>query len=238
MTNHAGTAPQKYILGHSEREIRRLMHQATIPRPITERLRDAGIGRGMRVLDLGCGAGDVSMLAAQLVGASGSVVGIDRSGEAIAVARERARSAKLKHVNFREGSGEAFSDPEPYDAVIGRCVLIHQADPAAFIRAAASLVRPGGIVAFHELCLAGQVVQSLPYVSLWQQAGEWIQVAFRAVAAHHDAGGRLIEHFSRAGLPRPTLFCESPVGGEDSPLIAWIAGTLESFCRNWQRCGS
>ena len=55
-------------------------------------------------------------------------------------------------------------------------------------------------------------------------------MAFQAVAPHHDAGGRLIEHFSRAGLPQPTLFCESPVGGgEDSPFYAWAAETLKSF---------
>jgi ubiquinone/menaquinone biosynthesis C-methylase UbiE len=49
-------------------------------RPITERLlRSAGIEPGMRVLDIGCGAGDVSMLAAELVGSTGSVVGIDRN---------------------------------------------------------------------------------------------------------------------------------------------------------------
>jgi 2-polyprenyl-3-methyl-5-hydroxy-6-metoxy-1,4-benzoquinol methylase len=232
MTGTMNDVPEtEYILGHSEREIRRLMHQAAILRPITERLlRGAGIGRGMRVLDLGCGAGDVSMLAAELVGASGTVVGIDRSQDVIAVARERARKAELGHIDFEAVSVEAFSDPEPFDAVIGRYVLIHQADPAALIRAAARLVRPRGVVAFHELCVRGQVVQSLPSVSLWQQAGEWIQVAFQAVALHHDAGGRLIEHFSRAGLPQPTLFVESLVGGgEDSPLIAWIAGTLESF---------
>ena len=225
------TPEMEYILGHSEREIRRLMHQASILRPITERLlRGAGIGRGMRVLDLGCGAGDVSMLAAELVGASGSVVGIDRSPEAIAVARGRARTAELRHVHFQEATVGAFSDPEPFDAVIGRYVLIHQADPVALIRAAAGLVRPEGVVAFHELCVRGQAVQSLPTVSLWQQAGEWIRMAFQAAAPHHDAGGRLIEHFSRAGLPQPTVFCESPVGrGEDSPLIAWIADTLESF---------
>jgi ubiquinone/menaquinone biosynthesis C-methylase UbiE len=58
----------EYNFGYSEREIRRLMRQATILRPITERLlRAAGAGTGMRVLDLGCGAGDVSMLAAELV---------------------------------------------------------------------------------------------------------------------------------------------------------------------------
>ncbi len=179
----------------------------------------------MRVLDLGCGAGDVSLLAAELVGAAGSVVGIDRNQDVLAVGRERARAAKLANIDFEEASVEAFSHPEPFDAAIGRYVLIHQADPVAFIRAAAGLVRPGGIVAFHELCVVGQVVQSLPSVSLWQQAGEWIRMAFQT-----DAGGRLIEHFSRAGLRRPSLFCESPVGGgEDSPLIAWISETLESF---------
>jgi ubiquinone/menaquinone biosynthesis C-methylase UbiE len=95
----------KYILGHWEREIRRLMLQVAILRPITERLlRSAGIGRGMRVLDLGCGAGDVSMLAAELVGASASVVGIDRSREVIAFATERTRTAGLHHVDFSKRS--------------------------------------------------------------------------------------------------------------------------------------
>jgi hypothetical protein len=70
----------KYILGHSPAEIQRLMSQAVMLRPITERLlRSAGIEPGMRVLDIGCGAGDVSMLAAELVGSTGSVVGIDRN---------------------------------------------------------------------------------------------------------------------------------------------------------------
>jgi SAM-dependent methyltransferase len=229
----------EYILGHSGREIRRLMHQAAILRPITERLlRGAGIGTGMRVLDLGCGAGDVSMLAAELVGPTGSVVGIDRSQEVVAVARERARTAGLRHVDFEEASVDAFSDPEPFDAAIGRYVLIHQADPVAFIRAAAGLVRPGGVVAFHELCVGGQVLQSLPGVPLWQQAWDWMRMAFQAAAPHSDAGGRLIEHFSRAGLPQPALFCESPVGGgKDSPLYAWLAETLESFMPQVLRTG-
>jgi 2-polyprenyl-3-methyl-5-hydroxy-6-metoxy-1,4-benzoquinol methylase len=51
-----------YVLGHSEREIRRLQNQANILRPITKRLlRNSGICEGMRVLDVGCGAGDVSL---------------------------------------------------------------------------------------------------------------------------------------------------------------------------------
>ncbi|MBV8384049.1 MAG: class I SAM-dependent methyltransferase, partial [Planctomycetaceae bacterium] len=102
MADRAGNMPgTESILGHAGREIRRLRHRAAILRPITERrLRGAGVRQGMRVLDLGCGAGDVSMLAAELLGPSGSVVGIDRSPEVIAFARERARSAGLRRVDF------------------------------------------------------------------------------------------------------------------------------------------
>jgi ubiquinone/menaquinone biosynthesis C-methylase UbiE len=86
------------------------MLQATILRPFTERLlRNAEIGPGMRVLDLGCGPGDVSMLAAELVGPSGSVVGIDRSPQVIALARTRAQAAGYD----RSFSGGSPSTPFP-----------------------------------------------------------------------------------------------------------------------------
>jgi ubiquinone/menaquinone biosynthesis C-methylase UbiE len=221
----------EYILGHSDREIRRLIHQATILRPITERLlRGAGIRPGMRVLDLGCGAGDVSFLAAELVGVSGTVVGIDRGREAIAVARRRALAAGLRNVHFEEAAVGAFSGIEPFDMVVGRYVLIHQPDPVGFIHTAAGLGRPGGVLAFHELGVHRQSIQSVPGVALWQQAWEWIRLAFESVAPHCDAGDRLIEHYSRAGLATPTLSCECPAGGgDDSPLFAWIAETLKSF---------
>ena len=69
-----------YVLGSSPRGLSRLSLQAQMIGPITERLLlRLGIKEGSRVLDLGCGAGDVSMLAAEMVGAMGSVVGIDQS---------------------------------------------------------------------------------------------------------------------------------------------------------------
>jgi ubiquinone/menaquinone biosynthesis C-methylase UbiE len=81
------THEPKYILGHSPAVICRWMTQADILRPTTERLlRVAGVSKGMQVLDLGCGADDVSILAAEIVGPSGSVVGIDRNVDVVAVA--------------------------------------------------------------------------------------------------------------------------------------------------------
>lgn len=90
-----------YILGHSQAELRRLMLQASIIQPITRRLLlEAGLKPGMRVLDIGCGTGDVSLLAADLVGPRGAVVGIDRSAEAVAAARDRAAALGYGRVTF------------------------------------------------------------------------------------------------------------------------------------------
>src|SRR5262245_64076065 len=77
-----------YVFGHSEREVDRLANQARVVDPITRWfLREAGLMAGMRVLDVGSGAGDVAFLAAELIGNSGEVVGIGRSGAAVTGAR-------------------------------------------------------------------------------------------------------------------------------------------------------
>ena len=75
-----------YVFGRGRGEYERLIEQAEIFGPLTERmLRRAGIGAGMHVLDIVCGAGDVSFLVSALVGPEGSVTGVDVDGEAIVV---------------------------------------------------------------------------------------------------------------------------------------------------------
>src|SRR5262245_16075362 len=86
----------EYVLGHSDRELERLSAQARLIGPITrEFFIDAGIVPGMRILDMGSGNGDVSFLAADLVGDKGSVVGVDRAPAAIVAARRRAEARSL-----------------------------------------------------------------------------------------------------------------------------------------------
>jgi SAM-dependent methyltransferase len=228
-----------YILGHSPVEIRRLMLQAAILRPITERLlREAGITPGLRVLDVGCGAGDVAMLAAELVGPNGTVVGIDRSAEVLAVARERIQAAGHANIEFRESAVEDFVDRAPFDLAIGRYVLVHQGNPAAFIRSAASHVRRGGIIAFHEMGIYGEC-PVLPPVLLWEQTWRAVRAALSSVMVHPDAGGRLIAHFHDAGLKQPKMLCEIPVdGGLDSPIYAWLALALRSLLPQVEKIGA
>jgi ubiquinone/menaquinone biosynthesis C-methylase UbiE len=218
-----------YVLGSSPRELSRLILQAQIIEPITERLlRRLGIKEGMRVLDLGCGAGDVSMLAAEMVGPKGSVVGVDQSAEAVAKAKARVRDRGYQQISFYVSSVEEFSSDEPFDVVIGRYVLIHQPSPSDFLRAAQRHVRPGGFIAFHEISCHHELY-SLPRAPLFQRMSKLLRIGCNAFPSH-DAAGRLLEHFREANLPHPELFAEMPVGGGiDSPLYAWMAETICSL---------
>jgi len=227
-----------YVLGHSEAEIRRLQLQAAILRPITERLlRCAGIQTGMRVLDLGSGAGDVAMLAAEFVGPSGRVIGIDLNPQAMSIASQRARDAGLRHLAFHEAEADTFVDDAGFDLVIGRYVLIHQTNPAAFLRVAARLAKPGGTIAFHELRLR-DACRSVPHVPVWDLIDTLLRLAFATALPHYDAGDRLIQHFHDAGLPEPNLFCETHIlGTADAPHYAWAVDTLRSLLPQLRRIG-
>src|SRR5690349_21816854 len=121
MTTHRGAAD--YPLGNTEAEHERLIRQAARVAPITERFfREAGIGPGQRVLDLGSGVGDVAMLLARLVGPSGAVVAVERERDAIAKASARVTEAGFHNVSFSESNVNEVMDKEPFDAVVGRFI--------------------------------------------------------------------------------------------------------------------
>ena len=119
--NHNVDSGGKYALGHSEEELDRLKTQARLIDPITQRFFDeAGIGPGMRVLDVGCGAGDTSMLVANMVAESGEVLGVDRAPAAIAAAQVKAEGRR--NLRFLEGDPADMTFERPFDAVVGRYV--------------------------------------------------------------------------------------------------------------------
>jgi len=127
----------EYPLGHTDAEHERLIRQAARVAPITERFfREGGIGLGQRVLDLGSGVGDVAMLAARLVGPSGEVVCIERDPKSIAKARARVTEAGLQNVSVTESDVGEIPDGKPFDAAVGRFILMYLPDPIAALRSA------------------------------------------------------------------------------------------------------
>jgi SAM-dependent methyltransferase len=136
-----------YQLGSDAAELERLDRQGKILAPATRTiLKAAGIRPGMRVLDLGSGAGDMAFLAADLVGTAGAVVGIDRSPESVATATARAQQAGLANVTFVVGDIHEPAPGGPFDAIVGRLVLMYVPDPAVVLRRQAAGLRPGGVV--------------------------------------------------------------------------------------------
>ena len=169
-TDSAGSqGDPAYALTRSPDEYERLSLQAAFLKGTTERLfRAAGVETGMRVLDVGSGAGDVAFLAAEMVGAGGEVVGVDIDGDALAAARERARSLGLHNGTFVEGDARTAELGGDFDAAVGRLILAYWADPGEARRPIATHVRPGGIVVFQDLDLEAARSRSLPDLTLWK----------------------------------------------------------------------
>jgi ubiquinone/menaquinone biosynthesis C-methylase UbiE len=206
-----GGPNQAYVLGHSDQELARLSEQARIVEPITRRFfREAGLVPGMRVLDVGSGAGDVSFLAADLVGDAGAIVGVDRSSAAVEVARARAVASRRRNVSFREGDPVEMTFDEPFDAIIGRYVLAFQKNPAAMLKKLAKHVRPGGLIVFHDVDIAG--CQSFPPSPIYDSCCRWLAETTRLLAVEPRTGMKLHSVFVSAGLPAPTLRLEAVIG--------------------------
>ena len=192
----AGTAvdTNHYALGYSESEFRRLEVQAALFRDFTEDvLRRAGLAPGMQVLDVGCGVGDVSLLAADLVGPSGAVLGIDRSKEALDVAKRRAAAAGRRNVRFAVTELDAFSTDRKFDAVIGRLVLLYVPNPAATLRRLLTSLRPGGIVAFQEML--PRLARSVPEGPQFRLCCQRIMDTFERAGSDLEMGGKLFATF-------------------------------------------
>jgi ubiquinone/menaquinone biosynthesis C-methylase UbiE len=148
---HMATTTFDYALGYTNSEHDRLIRQAARIAPYTERLfRESGIGAGQRVLDLGSGVGDVSMLLARIVGPSGEVVGIERDASSIARAKARVAEAGFRNVNFTQTDVHQIDSDKLFDASVGRFILMFLPDPASVLRSLTRLVRPGGVLAFQE----------------------------------------------------------------------------------------
>jgi SAM-dependent methyltransferase len=210
--------------------------QSAFIRDLTEDvLTRAGLRPGMRVLDIGCGVGDVALLAGELVGPNGCVLGIDRSTAAIRTAERRVAQARQRgRIRFAVADLDSFVPDETFDAVIGRLILMYLPDPSATLRRFAGHVQPGGILAFQELSLPS--IRSVPDAPQFLQCKSWILEAIERNGFESDMGSKLFATFLAAGLPPPGMIsaCRTE-GGYQSPVYAYIAATLQSLLPAMER---
>lgn len=209
----ASSSDATYTLGRTSHETTRLIEQSRIYGESTRRLcKRAGIAEGMRVLEIGSGAGDVALTLAELVGPTGQIVGVDVNAEILDTARRRATDAGLQHLEFIAGDARTLEFSDKFDAIVGRFVLMYMADPKEAFAKLITHLKPGGIAAFQEPEYTLYPAFLHPETPLMNQLITWILAVFEHSGAHLDKGIGLYQVFVDAGLPPPTMHLEAPIG--------------------------
>lgn len=234
---HTSTTGNRYALGHDQPELDRLIFQGRFIGDLTgHMLHLAGLKPGMRVLDIGCGAGDVSFLARSIVGPEGAIIGVDRSPEAVALAEQRAQNAQLPNVQFIASDLDTLTLDQPVDALIGRLVLMYFPKPADVLRKLLAFVKPGGLVMFQEIDAIS--IAAEPMCDEFWATGQRINLAFSRAGIELRAGLKLPTIFQEAGLPAPqTLQMARVEHGPDSQGYAWLEQLTRTLLPLMQNTG-
>jgi SAM-dependent methyltransferase len=209
----------EYALATGEAADYRLRILQGLYGPGTRRvLLDAGLRRGMRVADFGCGVGMVTALLAEIVGLEGHVVALDASGEQLAQARSRL-NGRAANASFVRASATATGlQPESFDLVYSRFLLIHLTDPGAALREMWTLLRPGGVLVCEDgdLTTSGSLPPSAlgAFSDLWGRLGPHRGVDY-------TLGSRVFQLVAAAGFPNPEITFNQPViaRGENKRLL-------------------
>jgi ubiquinone/menaquinone biosynthesis C-methylase UbiE len=203
-----------YVLGSNEAEHERLTRQADTLALYTARLfHNAGLSTGQRVLDVGCGVGDVTLLVAALVGSSGSVLGIDRDSMALTKARARAAVAGATNVQFIDNDLTDLRIDGNFDAIVGRFILMFLPDPVATLRSLAKHLRPGGVIVFQEPSWVSFFAHA-KQLPLRTACGELLCSTFRRAGARPDMPLTLFQGLLDSGFPTPSLHVEVPIAND------------------------
>jgi len=226
-----------YPLGRSQAETERLMWSARqMQVSIRSFLEEAGVEPGMKVLDVGSGAGDIAFLAAEVVGPAGSVTGIDLNDTILDTARKRASESGAGNVRFVTARipDDLRSLDNDYDAIIGRRVLCYIPEPAKALEALLMHARSGAIVAFQEIDWTIWAQHSFPLAPYYEQVWGLIYRAFLAGGTDMSMGTGLYAIFLDAGLPEPLMKAEAGVGSPMAGLpftMNLLRSTRETIIR-------
>jgi len=178
-------------------------------RPLATALERLAVGAGWRCVDVGAGAGDVSVALAELVGDTGRIYAVDRDPRARDVVAAAAAAAGNAQVIAITQAGEELLLPEPVDLAFCRFLLMHVDSPALVLARMAAAVRPGGFVVAQE-----------PITS----AGRIDGVAFSMPDARHPDVGALVPALVRAcGLELVDAWAEAPAGAGPGAVADYLS---------------
>ncbi len=204
-----------YVLGTNDEELQRLGLQHRVWRSTALNCwQQAGITVGSRVLDVGAGPGYATVDLAEIVGSTGIVVAVERSANFLRAAKHTCQDRGFLLVHFHEL--DLMADPPPghdYDAAWIRWVASFLPSPATLVEKLASVVRPGGVVVFHEYA-DYSTWRLAPRNELVEEFVQHVMGCWRATGGEPDIALALPTVLARFGFEVrsaiPRVFCVRP----------------------------
>jgi SAM-dependent methyltransferase len=177
-------------------------------RPLATALERLGLETGWRCVDVGAGAGDVSVALAELVGREGRVYAVDsdpRARDEVAALAAAAGGAQVIAVTQ---AGEDLALPESVDLAYCRFLLLHVVEPRAVLQRMAAALRPGGYLIAQEPITSAGRIDGLP-MSMPE-------------GRHPDVGALLPGLVRVVGLELVDAWAEAPAGAGPGPVASYL----------------
>lgn len=212
MSRHA---EQDYVLGTNDEELSRLGLQHSVWRPTALACwQRAGITVGARVLDVGAGPGFATLDLAEMVGPTGEVVAVERSGRFVQAGRAACKGRGMTHVRFHELDLMTEALPVTgFDVAWIRWVASFVSSPAMLVSKIAAAIRPGGAAAFHEYADYATWRIS-PRSRLFEDFVQQVMESWRATGGEPDIAlalpALLVERGFHIRSSTPCVFCVRP----------------------------
>lgn len=219
-----------YVLGTHEEELARLGLQHRVWRPVVlDCWQRAGITVGKRVLDVGAGPGYAAVDLAEIVGATGEVVALERSQNFVRAMEEACRARSLTNVKIHELDLMAGELPRGnYDFSWCRWVMSFVSDPAMLIRKLGDVMRKGSVAIFHEYGHY-ETWHFFPRLPNQERFREHVIATWRESGGEPDGAVPLATLLPANGFTirsaRPHLFCVRPT----DYMWQWPATFIETY---------
>ena len=198
-----------YVLQGGDQGAARLRVLGRVMWPTTKQLlKRAGLKRGMRCLDVGCGSGEVSLRMARLVGSEGEVVGVDLDQRALELATLRARRHDLS-ARFQGADAAQLAEPASFDLVYARFLLSHLETPWQAVHRMLEALKPGGVLVVEDIDFLGHFCH--PRCAAFDRYVELYQAAVRNRGADPTIGPRLCGMLIECGAQAVQVSVSQPV---------------------------